>query len=385
MNQAVAFIADPHIGNFKQWPGKTVGGLNERCRHSLEAFRRALKITKEHGATPIVLGDLFHTEKPEPQVIAATQDVIHEQQLPHVLVMKGNHDSVSDEKGDHALGPLRCVAEIVDQPNVFRRGHTVAAAPFRRGNPKEWLPGVLETLRSESQLLWNAGGDRILTLHAGIWGDDFPAHLKAADASIHFRDLIKICQRFEIKYAFAGHWHWTEQFFLSEKEIKSPKDDVMVVQVGTICPSRFSDADGQMVILGGEEKPTITAVEVPGPLFFTVNSLEDLGKIAGNPTECPVYVKAEVSLEELNPARERLRAMEKEALIRGWTAMANRKAAETARQEAVKAVRSRPALEALPEYVAKRAAAGDLPEGIKSEEVVKRAQGYIEKHAEVPE
>jgi metallophosphoesterase superfamily enzyme len=117
---SVAFIADLHLTNPKKFGGAKRLGVNERCKLILRTLERAYKIASGAGATSLfILGDFFDSGSPGPRIIAAGQAVIVEAQEKYgisTVIMPGNHDLFSSETGDHTLGPLRPVAQVVDGP-----------------------------------------------------------------------------------------------------------------------------------------------------------------------------------------------------------------------------------------------------------------------------
>lgn len=97
----ISFIADTHIANHRRFAGESRACINVRCHTTLNSLEQAVESAR---GTLVVLGDIFDTVRPEPQVIAAVQLALWETHTTFLLL--GNHDMVSTQPGDHALGPL---------------------------------------------------------------------------------------------------------------------------------------------------------------------------------------------------------------------------------------------------------------------------------------
>src|SRR5262249_42718929 len=151
----------------------------------------AAKIAKEEACgSLVVLGDLFDTTKPLPQIMSEIQKVLS----CRTIILEGNHDQVSAAPGDHALGPLSPVAEIVDEPRVFPFGESghcqLVAIPFQPGDARNWLAKrVSETLCRQP-----LAEHRTLAIHLGIIDEKTPPYLKGAYDAIPVDLLEQICE-----------------------------------------------------------------------------------------------------------------------------------------------------------------------------------------------
>jgi len=96
-------------------------GINKRCGLVFATLEFALRRAHEEGCKVFVVnGDLFDTAKPSPQHLAETQRVLGQYPEMQKVILLGNHDMESAEEGDNALGPLRPVAQIIEQPTILR-------------------------------------------------------------------------------------------------------------------------------------------------------------------------------------------------------------------------------------------------------------------------
>jgi DNA repair exonuclease SbcCD nuclease subunit len=329
-------------------------GVNQRCLDVLDTVEGAVAVAKREGASYLVIpGDLYDTKNPSPPVQAAMQVQLTE---IHTIVIKGNHDSVSTDVGDHALGPLQPVATIVDEPRVMGIGNTdLVCIPFMPGRPKDWLPYRLADLKRTND-------DAILAMHMGVYDGDTDEFLRVAEDAIDVQLLIELCRANRIQTAVVGNWHWPQDWH-------SDDGDVSVYQIGTLAPSRFTDEglDHGNVVIVEEE---VQRFQVPGPRFFKVGSKSDLAKL--QPIDMPAYVKAEVVPEELTEVRQMLQEMD---WLRGWEAFPNRKADREAAKTASKSAAAAPTTR---RAVAKFVKNMPLDSDIEREEVEKVSIGYLQ-------
>src|SRR5260370_428206 len=140
----IGFCADCHIANHRQFGGQLVSGLNERCRLCLDVLANALKRAGECGcADVVILGDLFDSDRPSPQEVAAVQYVIYRSNI-RVSMLVGNHDKTSEAPGDHALAPLWQVANVYERPSSYvvpdgiKHGTTLLHVPWQPGPAYDW-------------------------------------------------------------------------------------------------------------------------------------------------------------------------------------------------------------------------------------------------------
>lgn len=261
---SIAFLADPHVGNFKAHGGAMVNGLNERGRMSLDTFRGAIKkaIELEVGALCIA-GDLFQSRRPEPAVIAGVLTVLVEEarNLP-VLIIPGNHDMLDTFAANRntACQPLYREATIINTAQwVPIDGAMVYAVPFQSGEP------MSEYLKREVGREHDIDdGQRILLTHVGVYDDASPPWCRSAKDAIHADVLFEAMAAGGFSLAFVGNYHNGRTWVDDDAEMK-------IVQCGTLCPHSHSDAGffptvGGLWVYGG--MGDVTPYEVPGPRFY---------------------------------------------------------------------------------------------------------------------
>ena len=118
----VAFVADVHVGNPQRFGGDIKAGINKRCQMVLDSLAKAVVIAAANKSEYFVIcGDLIDYVKIEPQIIAAIQLILRDAKRlgMQAVLLKGNHENVSQALGDHALGPLKPLARIVEVPTTI--------------------------------------------------------------------------------------------------------------------------------------------------------------------------------------------------------------------------------------------------------------------------
>lgn len=369
------FVADPHIHNHAAFGGEMVGGLNDRCRLAVAALRQAGSLTLQVNGVLVVLGDVFDTAKPAPPVIRAVQEA-----LPNhsTVILAGNHDRASEAPGDHSLGPLRPMAQVVEKPSVIGLDDAPVlwCVPYRTGNALEWFPADVAQLaerdaRAPFQL---EKRPRILCFHLGIIDGKTPPFLRDARDAIPFEIVQGLVERYNLAGAFAGNWHGREVF----------QTDPPIVQVGTLCPTGFDnpglDALGAVTVYPSN----LDAHSIPGPRFLKGRGQLGLAAvqkeislsleyghalfvrlIATTPDEHACFKEAIDSM---------LDASYSPPLIRGGEALLDDVEAEVMAARAAKqASRADTLAEALAAYVRGM----ELPEGVTTGEVLERAQRFL--------
>jgi DNA repair exonuclease SbcCD nuclease subunit len=318
--------ADGHIGNHGKNGGPVTGGINERCQHSLDAFRRVNARAQEDamsstgpygGAAHIHLGDLFDYVRVEPQIEAAVQQSIEDADQVDFAMVVGNHDQKSTAKGDHAMAPLASVGvTIVEDVPVWKGYDSVQFLfiPFQEGNADEWLPREVER---GLQLRPPGSGDTlVLGFHLGVSDRDTSYFLDGADDSVSLDLVGGLAAKYGFQYVFAGNWHKHEWWTLGDEEVE-------VVQIGTLAPNRFTDHGGRYgcAVRFDTEEESIEVIDIPGPRFVkvaacdTFSAVENLKEFLDDPSRGdlrdislarPLYVSVQVPAADVERAEEML-------------------------------------------------------------------------------
>lgn len=291
-------VGDVHIGNHPHHGGPKVGSMNRRCRESLAPLYEAAEMAVSD--TLVVVGDLFHYSRPEAQVVMATREALQRARKTYVLV--GNHDMHSTERWDHACAALESDRiEVIETPQTVPAAtegepHALLMVPFRPGPAQEWLPKVFEEYRRE--LSTPPDCIRTLCIHLGISDDHTPYHLDGHDDSIPVSLLRRLCKQHNIHNVLAGNWHWAQSW--------DSENSGVIVQVGTLSPSRYSDDGldnrGHVVELKGTD-----AIRhwTTGPRFVNVSSLDDIPSVLEEGAYArPLFVKARIPADEHAAATE---------------------------------------------------------------------------------
>jgi hypothetical protein len=273
----LAFIADTHLHNHPAFGLEMRGGINRRAQMILDAIASAKARALKLGATLVVLGDVFDTVRPPPQLIAALQKILAEG--PNVII-KGNHDMVSTQVGDHSLGPLGAgIADVIEEPTVLRLdGCELWCVPFQPGPARDWLPVVLAELSAAVQGRSRSGQlgslpRRVLALHLGLQASDTPVYLQGSPDSVTVDQVDALMDQYNISFCIAGNWHGHQVY------------EGRIAQCGTLAPTGFDNPGLEgygSLCLYDTEKDKFWREEIPGPRFVKVRTPEDLDALQGN-------------------------------------------------------------------------------------------------------
>ncbi len=360
----IALIGDPHVASFTRHGGPKVNGINTRGRLAYQCLADALQVAHQEGAKlAIVLGDLLDSMRPEPQLIAMLRKLFRamNQAGLEIWMLKGNHDSASDAKGDCALYALmeRNTAAI-DVPTVLTyKDVPVCLVPFRSGAVAEWLPATLKELAPP------AGS--ILCLHAGIKDNETAPWLQSAPDAIEREVLSALMDEYEFSACFAGNWH--------DHRVWSDFD---IHQVGALCPTGFSNLGieeyGHVAIYNSEthqDEPPAYRV-VPGPRFLKLKPTEhpkDLPQLGHH-----YFVEWHVAPDQLDSAKRELEALIADKRIFAGSVLPDGEGVREGLQEAAFAARLAVGLdEAISAYVGGL----KIPEHIRRESVEARVRSLL--------
>lgn len=362
---SVAFLADCHLYNHRAYGGQKVAGVNTRAQEILDALTTAVKIAERESQALVILGDFFDGVRPEPQLVAAAAEALRSDRIT-VNILVGNHDQVSDRKGDHALGPLAEVHNVFvyEKPTTLVVGGlTLAMVPFQSGDAKQWLPGVLKKMKLPP--------GSALCVHLGLAVDDTPPWLKSAHDAIHVKILEKLAHKHKFSAVFAGNWH--------SQYVKRSAGLVMV-QTGALVPTGFDnpgvDGYGGLVLWRGADE--IALREITGPRYVKTTSYEEIEQLAREVSDSSAYqlrIRWTVPADELAGARDAAdELVEQEPAIDAIEVRADTSEVELAARSAAVAARSQSNLDdALGQYTARMA----LPEGVDRDEVHARCKNYL--------
>jgi hypothetical protein len=297
----VALVADVHVHSPRILGGETTRTLNDRGWRVVNALAAAARAAEARGATHfVVAGDLFDTHKPTPQVIAAVAAALAECSAHKVLV-KGNHDSASEEDGDHALAPFGHMDgyTVVDRPTAI---DDLLLVPFIGARASEWVNAAVDeciSVRNEHEVRPQPPAGLCLVLHVGLVDSEF---MRAHDWCVGKPDaldvalLVPIADECDIGAVFAGNYHERKTWAMPT----AGGSTVDIVQIGALAPTGW-DNPGTVGYGGVEfwnsESGWLDAarVEVQGPRF-----LHRIPKLSGGND---VYVSLKVPREEASSAR----------------------------------------------------------------------------------
>ena len=296
----IAFCADLHIANHRKWgqPSRGhVAPVNTRAADILRVLSRARSKAEELGCTDLfVLGDVFDTSSPSPQLLAETQYALAGSREMAVHLLVGNHDQQSDVRGDHALVSMDHVrgVRVYDKPEIVypqEGGGAVWMVPYRPGRADEYLQSVVSELGAQEE----PGGKQVLALHLGLRDAETPPWLQAAHDSYAVAELPKL-GTFDI--VMAGNWHERKHYM-----------DRTVWQVGALVPTGFDNPGmrgyGSLLVYDGMR---VVDHELPGPRFVRALGLEGarkaLAEIDRLDTGWTTYVSVRCRLDERQAVQE---------------------------------------------------------------------------------
>ena len=357
---SVSFVADVHIHNHRKFGGASVAGLNSRCTEILEALEQAAHAGKSSDAF-IVLGDLFDTTKPTPQVIARVMRVLRDGN-PNTLLLVGNHDQVSTYSGDHAMAPLGELPNVtvVERSKKFIESSAtpLAVVPFRPGNAREWLPEELAKLGDLTGYT--------VCIHLGIMDGKTPKFLAAAHDAIHVDQLRALQAEFNFRRVLAGNWHHKYIW-----EFQEPK--LTVVQTGALVPTGFDNPglEGYGTVGTVNDDETVHTEEIPGPRFVKCKSVEEVQAACDSVGK---HVRVRLVVPP-NQVQEALKVRQsKFSDFPFIEVLPDEKIARQAARSAAVSARSADTLdEALSAYVSRMA----MPEGLDPQDVIQLAKNYL--------
>ena len=276
-----------------------VGGINTRCRLVLDVLQRAVNEAMRMNCDYfVVCGDLIDVAHPEPQVLAAIQDIFRptwndKVQRMRVILLLGNHEQNSTSRGDHALGPLRDVAQVIDEPTYVCLDEETEALflPFNPAPVREWLPRELDRFPARI-----ATDRRVVFAHFGVSDERTPPWLRDAPDSISIGELTKCVHAHDVEAVFVGNWHTPHVW---------PQAMATVVQMGALCPVGWKDPGTDYGRVATYTKGEIDYVIIEGPRFASVRADEHVVMTNGW-ERCFLEVRG-VSQDKVAEVTERLR------------------------------------------------------------------------------
>lgn len=370
MSNGVAICADLHFGNHRLFGGEMIAGLNDRFRMCQQVLQKAIAVAnnKQCGVFA-VLGDVFDTTRPSPQMIAAVASELRNFRGEVVLVA-GNHDKASDAPGDNALAPLSPEFRVVDDDpyELINSRIRFFFAPYKSGPAPLWI----EDYKSRMQtIVPTSTGRNILATHVGLITKKTPPWLRvcadAVDAPAAKSDIQIV----------AGNWH-------AHAVINDS------CQVGALVPTGFDnptpihheDPYGSLMIYGPTHQNTRHVV--PGPRFHIVDfvaSMRPRDQVLTRILATDInFVKLRADLSEVGEAQTVLDDLVRDGRIRGGLVEPCAQDKKLRDQQAISAVLNSTSLDdAIVSYLKKQ----ELPEGILMARVAEAVREYVKQGSKV--
>lgn len=349
----LAFIADIHVGNPTVFGGSIAAGINARGREVLAALEQAVSEVEKYDAL-VICGDLFDTSSPNPQLIAEVQRILSTG--PQTYILLGNHDMVSDAPGDHALGPLAALDNVVviERPMVDEiKGTQLLSIPFQPGDCREWFADAVAQVAGGP----SPDGGKVLAFHLGVVDSSTPKFLAHAHDAIPLDLLQDIMIKHGIEYAFCGNWHTARRWH-------------RVTQCGALAPTGFDNPGweyGKVATIDTSVQH-LGSISIPGPRFVVAEGANDaqIARVNAERQRCNLYLQLK------GEAADQLDE------VRAWgvqaRAVTDATEAKKATHAAAAAVREAATLQsALAKYVQQM----PLGEGINRERVLELSKKYL--------
>ncbi len=366
----VGFVADVHLSNHKRHGGEFVSGLNRRCLEGLAVFKASIERATALGCEHlVVLGDLFDTSRPEPQLLTAVQcilrDAIKSSGLSFTL-LAGNHDLQSGSDGDHALGPLRPYARIVEHFEILMLNgrQPLICIPHCSLAMVEHVPRMLAACQPTRV-------PGIVAMHCGI----SKTWRSLPSCSIDVHTLSAACVAAGVPHVFAGDWH----------DARDWQGPVAIHQVGALVPTGWDnpglDGYGQLMVHDittghAPGTPKSLRFEIPGPRFVKVTKCSDvdLAVSAARERGASLYLRADVESTELDITRSIVGVhLGRESVVAAEVNAGRESSDAIARTAALAARKGSTLDEALAAYMS----TVPLDEGVDRVRVTSRVRGYL--------
>lgn len=371
----ICAVADVHLGNHRRFGGPVEASLNQRCRFTLDVYRRASERAAELNASAfVVLGDLYDDDRPLPQLITEVQRITSRADADGVttVFLVGNHDQTSADARDHALGPLAPAGVVVAEPRTLVVGKGTDAVelgllPFHVGLSEQWIADAARAFE------WRTTGQpRLLCIHAGVRDEKTPAYLQDSKDAIKAATLVELARELAVGVVLAGNWHQRRRW---QSRGEQPVD---VLQLGALVPTGWDnpgvDGYGTLAIYGADG--VVRHESLPGPRFVRVKCEADLKvQLAfAEKRSVQLYVQWEAAPDELADASRRMAELVEQSKVAAGEVIAGEQQAAEKAWAAAEAARSACSLEeALSAYVAEM----DLPIDVDRDDVLDRSRKYL--------
>lgn len=265
----IAFVSDPHMGNYATFSGPTKAGISDRGRLCLDVLEASFYLAHKEGCEGVcVNGDLFDTSHPEAALSNAVGSVVANRPTLRKVLLPGNHDMVSTAPGNNACAVFNYIQGVYvpsSEAVIQFQDAQLFAIPFETGNPAKWLPERLASLSERG-----SGKPTVLSLHMGLITKKTSNMLvkHASSGAYQATHLASLCKKHKISRAFLGDWHHPDDY-----ESKG----VGLHQVGTLCPSDFRYAIpgvGRLIVWDSKDN-SVTSHVIPGPRWVVADNVQE--------------------------------------------------------------------------------------------------------------
>jgi hypothetical protein len=290
---------------------------------------------------------------------------------------------VSEQLGDHALGPLRSVSEVFATPTLQVADCTTLCLPFIAEQAETWVPTTVRTLLTEDRKFNSFDrGPITLLLHCGIHDAETRKaaswDMASAHDAISVETLVEVCREHGIKRVFAGNWH-------SYRHWSFDGGDIQICQVGALVPTGWDNPGlaGYGGLVGMDADLQVLRLEIAGPRFVNVHSHEDLTEVllaledrkrSSHFGEFSLFVRWHAPRGEREQAIARLQALKDDGFVHAFEVPPHTATAREMVRSAAKTLRSDVTLTTALDAVASTA---PMPAGVSRDRVVGLARRFL--------
>lgn len=250
------FVTDNHAHLFTEFATPDSEYVNSRFKEQIDVLQKVYDLAKEHNATVIFGGDLFHKRGAvDVRVYNHVFKLIAENSEVMTLMLRGNHDSVTNSlHTESSIDMFDTLPNVVvySKPSIEHLdGHSIVFIPY--GDETEEMKDYLNNFKPVE------GNTNILVGHFGVEGASTGMNSHRLSGAFGLGDL----RPDVFEYILLGHYHRRQMLGENEKYIYG----------GSMMQQTFSD-EGQtkgvhLISLGA--KNTIEYIPIESKMFVTIH------------------------------------------------------------------------------------------------------------------
>lgn len=264
MTEKYLFITDTHFHMFTEFskPDEEYG--NDRFREQMEVLQKAIDLAREHDATLVHGGDIFHKRgSVSTEVFNHVFKVFAKNKDVEVILLRGNHDSVNNSLySDSSIVPFEALDNVRVVDNILRLGGEVSNilfVPYGQESD-EMKAHMREPLRGKHEDPFT--GTRILFGHFGVNGAVSGTSSYKLGGEFTLEDI----HADDYDYILLGHYHKRQMLNGNPNHIYG----------GALMQQSFSDEGYQpgahlLTIHEDKTKNTLEFIPIKSRMFTTIS------------------------------------------------------------------------------------------------------------------